>query len=67
MDHLVFKNRLREIRQEKNLTQEELGKLLGVSRQTISSIEKGQYNPSSKLGLIMAIALDKSFEDIFYF
>ena len=47
--------------------QAELAKLVGVSRNTISSIETGQFNPTAKLALILCIALDKRFEDIFYF
>ena len=41
--------------------------LVGVSRQTISSIETGVFNPTAKLALILCIALDKKFEDLFYF
>lgn len=64
---LVLKNRLRAARAEKNLSQEELAKLVGVSRQTISSIETGQFSPTAKLALVLCIALDKKFEDLFYF
>lgn len=64
---LVLKNNLREIRKEKGLSQAELAKMVGVSRNTISSIETGQFNPTAKLALILCIALDKRFEDIFYF
>ena len=39
----------------------------GVSRNTISSIETGQFNPTAKLALVLCIALDKKFEEIFYF
>ena len=49
------------------MTQDELAKTVGVSRQTISSIETGQFNPSAKLALILCVALDKKFEDLFYF
>jgi len=66
-DKLILKNRLKVARAEKNLTQEELALLVGVSRQTISSIETGQFNPSAKLALILCIALDKKFEELFYF
>lgn len=45
----------------------ELANMVGVSRQTISSIENGQFNPTAKLALILCIALDKTFEEIFYF
>lgn len=66
-EKLVLKNRLKIARAEKNLTQEDLANMTGVSRQTISSIETGQFNPTAKLALIMCIALDKKFEELFYF
>ena len=64
---LILKNRLKEIRTEQNLSQAALAKLVGVSRNTISSIETSQFNPTAKLALILCIALDKKFEDLFYF
>ena len=64
---LILLNRLKEIRNEKNLSQAQLAELVGVSRNTISSIETGQYQPTAKLAYILAIALDKKFEEIFYF
>jgi putative transcriptional regulator len=64
---LVLKNRLKIARAEKNLSQGDLAELVGVSRNTISSIETGQFNPTAKLALILCIALDKRFEDLFYF
>lgn len=66
-DTLILKNRLKEVRTEKNLSQSRLAEMVGVSRNTISSIETGQFNPTAKLALILCIALDKKFEDIFYF
>ena len=66
-DKLVLKNRLKEIRTEKGMSQAELAELVGVSRNTISSIETGQFYPTAKLALILCIALDKKFEDVFYF
>ncbi len=66
-DNLILKNRLKEARGEKNLSQAQLAQLVGVSRNTISSIETGQFNPTAKLALILSIALDKKFEDLFYF
>lgn len=66
-DELVLKNRLKVARAEKNLSQEALAKLVGVSRQTISSIETGQFCPTAKLALIICTALDKKFEELFYF
>ena len=66
-DTLVLKNHLKEIRSEKNLSQNALAEMVGVSRNTISSIETGQFFPTAKLALILCVALDKKFEDIFYF
>jgi putative transcriptional regulator len=59
-------NRLRVARAEKSLSQEQLGLLAAVTRQTISSIETGQYNPSALLALVLARRLDKRVEDLFY-
>lgn len=66
-ENLVLKNKLKLARVEKNLSQDELAKLVGVSRQTINSIETGKFYPTVKLALLLCIALDKKFEDIFYF
>ena len=66
-DRLILKNRLKEIRAEQKLSQAQLAAMVGVSRNTISSIETGQFNPTAKLALVLCIALDKKFEDIFYF
>lgn len=66
-DKLILKNNLKEVRNEKNLSQTDLAKLVGVSRNTISSIETGQFNPTAKLALILCIALEKKFEELFYF
>lgn len=64
---LVLKNRLKIARAEKGFSQNDLAEMIGVSRNTISSIETGQFNPTAKLALILCIALDKKFEDLFYF
>ena len=66
-DQLILKNRLKVARAEKGLSQTQLVELVGVSRNTISSIETGQFNPTAKLALILCIALDKKFEELFYF
>ena len=66
-DGLVLHNLLASARKERGLSQAELAKLVGVSRNTISSIETGQFNPTAKLALIICIALDKKFEELFYF
>ena len=59
-------NRLKVARAEKSLSQEQLGLLAGVTRQTISSIETGQYNPSALLALVLARRLDKRVEELFF-
>ena len=64
---LILRNKLADIRKEKGLSQSDLAKLVGVSRNTISSIETGQYQPTAKLALLICIALDKKFEEMFYF
>ena len=66
-EKLILKNRLKEARAEKRMSQGQLAELVGVSRNTISSIETGQFNPTAKLALILCIALDKKFEELFYF
>lgn len=66
-DKLVLKNNLKEVRKEKGYSQQQLADEVGVSRNTISSIETGQFCPSAKLALILCIALEKKFEDLFYF
>ena len=58
---------LKEARAERKLSQAQLADMVGVSRNTISSIETGQFNPTAKLALILCIALDKKFEELFYF
>ena len=64
---LILKNRLKDARAEQGLSQAQLAALVGVSRNTISSIETGQFNPTAKLALVLCIALDKKFEELFYF
>ena len=66
-DELKLKNNLKEARAEKKLSQTQLAEMIGVSRNTISSIETGQFNPTAKLALILCFALDKKFEELFYF
>ena len=66
-NELVLKNNLKEARAKKQISQIELAEMVGVSRNTISSIETGQFNPTAKLALIICIALDKKFEELFYF
>ncbi|MEA4964883.1 MAG: helix-turn-helix transcriptional regulator [Oscillospiraceae bacterium] len=66
-DALILRNRLKEARTDKQISQAQLAEMVGVSRNTISSIETGQFNPTAKLALVLCIALDKKFEDLFYF
>jgi putative transcriptional regulator len=60
-----MKNRLKIARAELNITQEELAKRIGVSRQTINAVESGKYVPSTVLALKMAQVFDKKVEEIF--
>lgn len=66
-NELILRNRLKEIRTEQGLSQAKLAELVGVSRNTISSIETGQFNPTARLALVLCIALDRKFEELFYF
>jgi len=61
------KNRLEEIRKERGIKQEELAAALEVSRQTIGSLENGQYNPSIILAFKLARYFNMSIEDIFIY
>ena len=63
----TFDSKIHIYRATRRMTQQELADLVGVSRQTISSIETGQFNPTAKLALVLCIALDKKFEELFYF
>ncbi len=67
MNEISFQNKLRVARAEKRISQGELAEMVGVSRQTISSIENNQFCPSAKLALLLCIALDKKFEELFFF
>ena len=62
-----MKNRVEEFRSINNERQEELAKIVGVSRQTIISIEKGKYNPSISLAYKIAKHYGKSIEEVFIF
>ena len=66
-DQLILKNRIKEARTARKLSQAALAELVGVSRNTISSIDTGQFSPTAQLALILCIALDKKFEELFYF
>ena len=62
-----MKNRIEEIRREKGIKQEDFAKLMGVSRQTISSLETGKYNPSIFLAYKIAKYFELTIEEVFIF
>lgn len=62
-----MKNRIEAIRTEKGIRQEELAKAMGVSRQTISSLENGRYNPSILLAYKLAKFFGMTIEELFIF
>ncbi len=64
---MLLKNNLKVLRQKKGYTQEELGNSVGVSRQTIISIERYRYKPSLELAMKIAEKLQVKIEKLFYF
>ena len=60
-------NRIEQIRKEKGIRQDEFARLMGVSRQTISSLETGRYNPSILLAYKIAKYFEMTIEDVFIF
>ena len=62
----ILKNTLKVARAENNISQDELARLVGVTRQTIGSVETGQYCPSTRLALTLAMKLGKKVEELFY-
>ena len=65
--HLKLKNKLKEYRQNTGLTQTQLAEKVGSSKNTISSIETGQFCPTAYLAALLCVALDFKFEELFYF
>ena len=65
--HLKLKNRIKELRLERGLSQTELAKRAGTTQNTISSLETGQYSPTAYLSGLIALALDLKWEDVFYY
>ena len=64
---LVLLNNLKDVRKKRCISQEQLAEMVGTTRQTIIAIEKGIFNPSAKLALLLCVALDCKFEELFYF
>lgn len=62
-----MKNQVRELRREKGLTQEQLGNLVGVSRQAIIAVEAGQFEPSIWLAYELAQVFNRKIEEVFFF
>ena len=67
MEGAILKNKLEEIRKQRGIKQEELADAMGVSRQTISSLENGRYNPSVILAIKLARYFSMNVEDIFIY
>ena len=63
---MPLNNRLKELRAARGLNQQELGSLVGASRQTVSLIERGDYNPSVTLAMRIARVFEKPLEEVFY-
>lgn len=66
MEEPIVKNRIKVARVEKDLTQQQLAELVGVTRQTIGLIEAGKYNPTIKLCLMLSEVLHKSLDELFW-
>ena len=64
---VILKNRIEQIRKEKGIRQEDFAKCMGVSRQTLSSLENGRYNPSILLAYKIAKYFEMSIEEVFLF
>ena len=62
-----MKNKIEQMRKERGIRQEEFAKFIGVSRQTISSLENGRYNPSITLAYKIAIFFNTTIEEVFIF
>ena len=66
-DCLNLQNKIKAAREKKGWSQRQLAETVGVSRQTINAIENGQFNPSTKLALLISIALEQKVDELFYF
>jgi len=65
--HLQLKNKIKELRREMGLSQTELAQKAGTTQNTISSLETGQYSPTAFLSGLIAKALGKTWEEVFYY
>ena len=65
--HLTLKNRIKEYRKSKHLTQSQLASMVNSTKNTISAIETGQFNASAYLAALLCVALECKFEELFYF
>lgn len=65
--HLILKNRIKEFRKAKGLSQSELAKMAGTTQNTISSLETGQYSPTAYLSGLICYALECKWEECFYY
>ena len=64
---MIFKTRIKEFRARYDMTQEDLAKMVGVRRETISFLERGKYNPSLKLAHEVSKVLKTSIDELFIF
>lgn len=64
--NVFLKNKIKDVRTEKNMTQQELADMTGTSRQTINALEKGKYCPTAKLAWVLCTVLETKFEDLFW-
>ena len=64
--NIPFGNNVAVARKERNMTQTDLAESVGVSRNSISSIETGEYCPSARLAAMICYVLDKTFEELFF-
>lgn len=65
--HLQLKNRIKELRKAKGLSQTVLAKMAGTTQNTISSLETGQYSPTAYISGLICLALDCKWEECFYY
>lgn len=67
MKHLILKNKVLEFRKDKGFTQQSLADIIGTTRNTILAIESGRFSPSAHTALLLCLALECDFEELFFF